>query len=416
MRIAIAGAGIGGLSAALSLHAAGFDAVTLFEAAESLAEVGVGVNLPPHAVRELSELGLGDELADAGVPTAELTYYDRRGTLIWAEPRGLAAGYRWPQYSIHRGRLQSLLVDAVGARLGRQALRTGHRATRFSSADGAAIRLELMAAGSSRAGDFDLLIAADGIRSSLRDAVVGASVPLRSNGWTMFRGTTRHPGFLTGRSMAIIGDERQRLVAYPIGQETVNWLLVMPAETAAGTSAPRTSGELGNWNLRVDPAALAPRMAGWRFDWLDAQALVLNAQAAFEYPMADIDPLPRWVRGRAVLVGDAAHAMYPFGSNGASQAVLDARCLAFELATHGDPDLALACFEQARLPAASSVQLANRRQAGDVMARVSALARRSAHAAAAAELQAIEREYKKMAGFDVETLNARASFSARRRA
>ena len=409
MQIVVAGAGIGGLATALSLAAAGFANVQVLEAAALLRQVGVGVNLPPHAVRELTELGLGEALEAAGVATSELAYYDRHGRLIWAETRGLAAGYRWPQYSIHRGRLQDLLYEALRSRLGAHAVRCGQRVGCVAErADKLAVRTN---EGTAAATGFeaDLLVAADGIRSALR-AQHYPQQALATNGWMMYRGVSRGAPFLSGSSMVIIGDEHLRVVVYPIEPGVNNWLLVRPADAGAG--------ELGNWNRQVDPQALAAGVADWRFDWLDVAALVAGSDIAWEYPMADFDPLPRWVFGRTALLGDAAHAMYPFGSNGASQAILDARVLAFHLAAHaGQPgqnagiDAALAAYEAERLPVASAVQLANRRQAGDVMARVGALVRQNAHAGAQAALQEVEARYKRLAGFDAETLNTRASWS-----
>lgn len=408
MSIAVIGAGVGGLTAALSLHAAGRNDVLLLEAARDIRDVGVGINLPPHAVRELSELGLGDALAKAGVPTKELAYYDPAGRLIWAEPRGLDAGYRWPQYSIHRGTLQRLLVDAVRERLGSSSIRIAQRVTGVRPSDDsdkvviAAIDQTMDRAVSYTA---DVAIAADGIRSPVRDNLYDAVTPLASNGWVMYRGVTRSAPFLSGRSMVIVGDETQRVVVYPISEGVLNWLLVRPKDKSTKQT------ELGNWNVPVSTGAIAEFVKGYRFDWLDVYQLVASSSESYEYPMADIDPLPQWVFGRCALLGDAAHAMYPFGSNGASQAILDARVLAYELATAATIDDALAAYETQRRPVASDVQLANRRQAGDVMARVSALARSGAHGDAATELQEVERRYKQLAGFDVEALNNRKSWS-----
>ena len=405
MRIAIIGAGIGGLTAALSLHAAGFGRVTLFEAVPELREIGVGLNLPPHAVRELTELGLAEELAKVGVPTDALDYRDPQGKLIWREPRGLEAGYRWPQYSIHRGKLQQLLVHAVRERLGPDAIRTGARvAGTTRHPDG---RITVHAPGSPDI-DFEMLVAADGIRSAMRDHLAGQVTPLASNGWVMYRGTAEASPFLGGHTMVITGDERQRIVVYPIGDGLQNWLLVRPRD------GDKPGAEMGNWNLRVDPSWLAEFVREWRFDWLDIQELVGNSPAAWEYPMADISPLPRWTWGRCTLLGDAAHAMYPFGSNGASQAIIDARVLAHALASKGDIEAALAWYEHERRTATAEVQQANRRQAGDVMAKVSALARQAAVDEAANALREVETRYKKLAGFDVDTLNNRASWSIQR--
>jgi 2-polyprenyl-6-methoxyphenol hydroxylase-like FAD-dependent oxidoreductase len=422
MSILIAGGGIGGLAAALSLHAAGLHEVQVLEAATEIRQVGVGVNLPPHAVRELTELGLGEALAQHGIPTSELSYYDRRGKLIWAEPRGLGAGYRWPQYSIHRGRLQQILFDAVVARMGEAVVRTGQRVSGFVPM-AAGVRVQVAdRSGASPATDrtleADLLIGADGIRSAVRQSADPALGALATNGWMMYRGTTRSGRFLSGSSMVIIGDEHLRVVVYPIEPGVNNWLLVRPAEsgtdqggTDGGATGQGATAELGNWNRSVEPRAIAQCVQDWTFDWLDVPAMVAGSDIAWEYPMADFDPLSQWVFGRAALLGDAAHAMYPFGSNGASQAILDARVLAWQLATQPDMDAALAAYQAERLPVASAVQLANRRQANDVMAKVSAMVRQDAHAGAQAELKEVEARYKRLAGFDAETLNARASWS-----
>jgi 2-polyprenyl-6-methoxyphenol hydroxylase-like FAD-dependent oxidoreductase len=405
VKILIAGAGIGGLSAALSLHAAGFGDVRLLESAREIQQVGVGINLPPHAVRELVELGLGNALAQAGLPTAELAYYDSGGQLIWAEPRGLDAGYRWPQYSIHRGKLQQLLLDAALERLGPHAVLTGHRVCGVERvANGVRVRTDDVRSGSQTTHDAALLVGADGIRSAVR-ATLCPDLQLATNGWTMFRGAARGAPFLSGRSMVIVGDETRRAVVYPLDGETLNWLVVRPAPSGAPPL------ELGNWNRPISPQLVADFVQDWVFDWLDLPALVRATESAYEYPMADLDPLPQWTFGRVTLLGDAAHAMYPFGSNGASQAILDGRVLAYHLATQPDVDGALAAYEAERRPAVSAVQLANRRQAGDVMARVSALARAQDHASAAAELKQVEQKYKQLAGFDVETLNQRPSLS-----
>jgi 2-polyprenyl-6-methoxyphenol hydroxylase-like FAD-dependent oxidoreductase len=422
MSILIAGGGIGGLAAALSLHAAGLREVQVLEAATEIRQVGVGVNLPPHAVRELTELGLGEALAQHGIPTSELSYYDRRGKLIWAEPRGLGAGYRWPQYSIHRGKLQQILFDAVVARMGEAVVRTGQRVSGFVPM-AAGVRVQVAdRSGASPATDrtleADLLIGADGIRSAVRQSADPALGALATNGWMMYRGTTRSGRFLSGSSMVIIGDEHLRVVVYPIEPGVNNWLLVRPAEsgtdqggTDGGATGQGATAELGNWNRSVEPRAIAQCVQDWTFDWLDVPAMVAGSDIAWEYPMADFDPLSQWVFGRAALLGDAAHAMYPFGSNGASQAILDARVLAWQLATQPDMDAALAAYQAERLPVASAVQLANRRQANDVMAKVSAMVRQDAHAGAQAELKEVEARYKRLAGFDAETLNTRASWS-----
>ncbi|WP_042420479.1 flavin-dependent oxidoreductase [Streptacidiphilus anmyonensis] len=389
MRITIAGGGIGGLAAALSLHAAGFEDVVVCEAAGEIRPLGVGINLLPHAVRELTELGLAGRLAAIGVATAELAYFNRYGQAIWSEPRGLAAGYRWPQYSVHRGELQMMLLDAVRERLGPHAVRTGTRVEGLRH-------------------DSDLLVGADGIHSAVRAALFPGEGAPPWNGLVLWRGTTRADRpFLTGRSMIMAGDGTQKFVAYPIGDgRLVNWIAERPIDGEPP--------ERGDWNRPADLAAVVAHFADWTFDWLDVPGLITAAEAAYEYPMVDREPLPFWTRDDVVLLGDAAHAMYPVGSNGASQAIIDARVLAHSLATTGGT----AAYEELRRPATAALQLANRRQGPEIVMRL-------AHERAPGGFEDIERvvpleeragiaaSYKRTAGFDPALLNERASWSVR---
>ncbi|MCG5212136.1 flavin-dependent oxidoreductase [Streptosporangium sp. KLBMP 9127] len=395
MRIVIAGAGIGGLAAALSLHAAGFGDVTVHESAEAIRPLGVGINLLPHAVRELTELGLADRLAAIGIETAELAYFNRYGTAIWSEPRGRGAGYRWPQYSVHRGELQMLLLDEVRARLGRDAVRTGSRVT------GATVE----------AGGHDLLIGADGINSAVRAHLFPGEGPPPWNGLVLWRGTSYGRPYLTGRSMIMAGDGEQKFVAYPIRREgdrvVINWIAERPM---TGDARDR-----GDWNRPADPAEILRHFGDWRFDWLDVPGIIASAETAYEYPMVDRDPLPRWSAGDVTLLGDAAHAMYPIGSNGASQAILDARYLALCLAGGGGID----AYEEARRPPLTALQLANRQLGPEIVMKL-------AHERAPggftdidqviphAERAAIAASYKRTAGFDPKVLNERESWSVTR--
>lgn len=410
MTILIAGAGIGGLTTALSLHAAELTELLVLEASPQIAPVGVGINLPPHAARELIELGLGSELADLGVETAYLSYYDPAGQLIWAEPRGREAGYKWPQYSVHRGRLQKMLYEAVLDRLGAASVQPGCRVTAIEAGrDDVTVHCRTNDGRDTKIAS-TILIGADGIRSTVRQQLFPGLPDLALSGWVMWRGVTRAKPFLDGRTMVIVGDERQRVVVYPIsgpdsdGHVLQNWILSRPGDDAS---------DRGNWNKPGDPNAIANYVEGWNYDWLNIHELVLGAEVTYVYPMVDLEPMGRWTKGRVTLLGDAAHAMYPFGSNGASQAILDARILAYELAHSSEPGDALRRYEGQRREVTAKVQLANRQQASGVMTRISEMARSSQHSGAARELADTEREYKRLAGFDVSGLNERPSWTAK---
>ncbi len=366
--IVIAGAGIAGLTTALALHAKGFRAQIL-ESASELRPLGVGINLLPHAVRELTELGLGIEVRAIAATPAVIDFYRSDGTLLFREPRGIEGGYDSPQCSVHRGRLQMLLLDAVRTRLGSEAVRTGAGVLDFAETD-EAVQVQ------TRAGDFtaEVFVGADGVDSMVRRRLHPGPDPLLWSGVRMFRGAGRIRPFLDGRTMAIVkGPLGVELVTYPIGGDLVNWVLQVP-EAGPGP----LPGD-ANWNAPADPAAVAAHMSGWHLDWLDTAELVARSDAVFEYPMVDREPLPHWGTQRITLVGDAAHPMYPVGANGGSQAILDARALADELATGHS----VAEYEARRIPETTAVVHANREMhAGDPhdLARVTADYRRNTFA------------------------------------
>ncbi|MEV0168744.1 flavin-dependent oxidoreductase [Nonomuraea fuscirosea] len=390
-RVIIAGAGIAGLTAALSLHAAGITDVTVHEAVAEPHPLGVGINILPHAVRELIELGLGERLAAIGVATADLTFLTHRGQRIWSEPRGLRAGYRWPQYSIHRGRLQMMLLEAVRERLGPESVVLGSPVTGLDH-------------------DADLLVGADGIRSSVRQALFpgeGEPVP---GGDVLWRGTTYAKPFLTGGSMLMIGDSTQKLVIYPVappgddGTQLINWAVQHRARVEGVPT--------GDWNQPVEVERVLPHVRGWHCDELDVQALIEGAEQVFQYPLVDRDPLPRWSAERVTLMGDAAHPMYPTGSNGGTQAVIDARVLAYALA-HG---LGLEFYEEQRRPVTNNIVLANRKDGPEVILRLACERAPGGFADVEQVLPLAEREeialrYKQLAGFEPATLNARRSWT-----
>ena len=415
MRAVIAGAGIGGLTLALSLHAAGIEC-EVFEAAAELRPLGVGINVLPHAVRELTDLGLADDLAVRGIETEALVYANRQGQEIWREPRGRYAGYNWPQYSIHRGVLQQLLLETVRDRLGEGAVHTGWRLTRTETRSGAATAFLVNPDGLERKALADLVVGADGLHSAVRAQAWPDEGPPVWNRRILWRGVTEGAPFLGGATMVMAGHQDQKFVCYPIdptlksqGRSGINWIaeLTLPE----GPLARRE-----DWNRAGRLEDFLPSFETWHFGWLDVPAVIRAADRIFEYPLVDRDPLDRWTFGRATLLGDAAHPMYPIGSNGASQAILDARTLAFELSRHADIDAALAAYEDARRPVTGRLVLLNRANGPEaVMQKVFERAPDGfAHVhdvISEAELAETAGAYKQAAGFDRDTLNARPSLA-----
>lgn len=402
--IAIAGAGIGGLAAALSLARAGLS-VRIFEQVREIRPLGVGINLLPHSVRHLFELGLAEALDATGIRTSELRYVSKRGELIWREPRGLAAGYRWPQYSIHRGRLQGLLLDAVRERLGTDAIVLDHAARAVETKGDRAVL---------NAGDAEiearLVIGADGIHSTLRAQHHPDEGPPLWNGAILWRATTQAVPYLDGRTMCMCGHERQKFVCYPItpvgadGRATINWIAErrFPVDRAWRRE---------DWNRSGDLEEFLPAFADWRFPWLDVPQLIGDAPSVYEYPMVDRDPLARWTFGRMTLLGDAAHPMYPIGSNGASQAILDARALTASVIRLGLTPEALAAYEAERRPKTSAIVLANRKNGPEQVMQIVEDRAPDGFAdldqvVSLDELEGIAATYKRLAGFDPAILNA----------
>lgn len=409
MRVLIAGAGIGGLLTALSLHNAGITDVLVLESVQEIKPLGVGINVLPHAVRELTELGLAEKLKKIAVQTADLTYVNSFGKTIWSEPRGTAAGYEWPQFSVHRGRFQMMLLEEVLAKLGPDSIKTNARVTSERTENN---RVYV----STSVGDFegDLLIAADGIKSTVRalwHPEEGAPI---WNGAVLWRASSRAKPFLTQRSMIMAGHRSLKFVAYPIGPvgddglQEINWI--------AERIDPEMTDLQNDWNRAVPISRFAHYFADMDWGWLNIPELISTADQVLEYPLVDREPLDTWVRGRTVLLGDAAHPTYPVGSNGTSQAILDARALAFGLATM-PIDEALKFYEAERLPKTKALQEANRGMGPEL---VMQLAHERAplgfeqvtDVISQSELEEIANRYKKIAGFDPKALSQRASWTA----
>ncbi|MGW7576033.1 FAD-dependent monooxygenase [Streptomyces sp. NPDC054765] len=407
MRITIVGGGIAGLTCALSLHAAGFRP-QVRDAARTIEAVGVGINLLPHAVRELTELGLADELAAIALPPHRLSYRDRAGEPVWEEALGLAAGYHWPQYSVHRGRLHLMLLAAVHERLGTDSVRTGLQFQRAEQTpDG--LRAHFLDRTSRRpvTEDADVLIGSDGIDSAVRAQLYPSEGPSHGNGVHMWRAVAPHPHLLDGRTIVVAGGTPgAKFVAYPIddpaaegGDALVNW--VLEVRHGNGKQADPQA-------RRITTAEALAGVADWSLPWVDLTKLVERSSAIFEYPMLDRDPLPRWSFGRVTLLGDAAHPMFPMGMNGGSQSVVDARVLAWCLAREHDPVTALRRYDTMRRPTVNAIVLANRELGPE---KIIARAEERTGVLPLAEATEMANSYKDLAQATAAQLNSRTSWT-----
>jgi 5-methylphenazine-1-carboxylate 1-monooxygenase len=365
--IIIVGAGIGGLTLGLTLHAAGIPC-RIFESAADIRPIGVGINLLPHATKELAALGLEPVLAQAAIVTGDATFFNRFGQLIYQEPLGRAAGYEHPQFSIHRGDLQMILLDAFRARAGDDRLLTNRHCVAVEQDDaGVSVAFADGPGGANRSTVRGrAAIACDGINSAIRKQFFPDEGEPRYSGVNMWRGVTRWKPMLSGASMVRAGWlSHGKMVIYPIrpaggdGLQLINWV----AEIETATYRKR------DWTRPGSIDDFIPAFADWHFDWLDVPAFIRAADSVLEFPMVDQDPLPRWSFGRVTLLGDAAHPMVPRGSNGAGQAILDARALTSALLGHDDPVAALAAYEKQRLEATTRIVLTNRTNPPDAILR-----------------------------------------------
>jgi len=403
--VAIIGGGICGLSLALALRQRGI-ACDVYERAPQIKELGVGITVLPHGMREFEALGLGDKLLARGIENRESCFFNRFGQLIYKEPRGKLAGYASPEVGLHRGRLQLVLYEAACERLGAQHVITDRDCIGVAQDDeGVTLNLRETSSGRElpplRA---SAVIACDGVNSAIRrhfhpkDELVFAGI----NTW---RGVTRRKPILTGRSYLRIGSLLTgKIVIYPIiddvdgeGNQLINWT----------TEIQSASFVKNDWNEPGDVDDFIHLFEGFRFDWLDVPEMIRNAELLLEYPMVDKDPIERWSLGRVTLAGDAAHPMYPRGSNGSAQAVIDARVLADCLLREADPRAAFLAYEAERREATARVVRTNREHPPDfINIKVEQLVGDRPFTnlddyITQDELRALSESYKRIAGFSV---------------
>ncbi|MDJ0614130.1 MAG: flavin-dependent oxidoreductase [Rhizobiaceae bacterium] len=410
MTVLIAGGGIAGLTMGLTLHQLRIP-FHIFESVSKPKPLGVGINLQPPAVRELYALGLESKLDRIGVQTRDYGFYTKTGLEIWTEPRGKHAGYNWPQYSVHRGKLQMMLLGALVQRCGEECISFGNNVRSFTTT-ASGVELNIKTDNGLKVAEGDFLVAADGIHSAIRAQLhpdEGAPV---WGGAIMWRGTTIAEPFLTGASMILAGNNTQRFVCYPIskpdphsGKAVINWI-------AERTVDPNTHVEKEDWNRQVGSERFRNDFKDWDFGWINVPELIDGASAIFEYPMVDREPVDFWTRDNTTLIGDAAHATYPVGSSGASQALLDTRVLGAAFREHGINEKAALAYESEIRPMANKVTLANRGNGGpDAIMQMAEDRCKGDFSKLDEMLPMEEREahalaFKKLAGISVEVTNS----------
>jgi 2-polyprenyl-6-methoxyphenol hydroxylase-like FAD-dependent oxidoreductase len=413
MEVAIVGGGIAGLSLALNLHQRGISC-HVYERATEITELGVGITLLPHAMREFAALGLQEEIVAAGIENLESCFFNRFGQLIYKEARGRHANYRFPEIGLHRGRLHLILYRAALSQMGPQRILTSRQCVGVEQDEGEVrVLLKETATGQPlppvRA---DVAIACDGINSAIRKQFYPRE-ELAFAGINTWRGVTVRKPILTGRSYLRIGSiNTGKLVVYPIidnadgqGNQMINWM----AEIQGRGDVTRN-----DWNKEGDLNDVLAIYRDWHFQWLDVAEMLRQASFVLEYPMVDRDPVSRWTFGRVTLAGDAAHPMYPRGSNGAAQGAIDARTLAEMLARYdGDPVRALHAYEEQRRDVTARIVSTNRSNPPDfINIKVEQLVGDRPfdnldRYISQDELRALSDQYKRIAGFGLDDIGAR---------
>ncbi|MDB5618000.1 FAD-dependent monooxygenase [Tardiphaga sp.] len=319
LRAAVVGGGIGGLAAANSLRFRGID-VTVFEQAERLGEVGAGVFVYPNSLRQLERMGFRDALANVGARVGPGSqYYRMDGTVVGSILTTDSSGWNG-MYGMHRADL----LNALAAALPPDAIRTGHRCTGFAQRDDAA-RLSFA---NGEVFEADVVIAADGIHSTLQKHVVDPQPPEYS-GSRAYRGLISRdklPQWRDEAHQVWMGDGKHFMVFPVRGGQLLNYVGFVPTK----------SETVESWSAAGDRDELAASFAGW-----DPRVTELlgKVESCFWWGLYDRKPLPTWTSGRLVLLGDAAHPMLPHLGQGANQAMEDGVALARFLEGRGSGDV-----------------------------------------------------------------------------
>jgi len=417
MKVLIAGAGIGGLTTALSLHKLGID-VTVYESVSEMRPLGVGINILPHASRELIALGLQDELDRFAIRTRSMQYFTRKGKLVISVPCGEYAGYKWPQYSLHRGEFHMMLLNTFKQRAGEDKVITGHQLAEFQQEEKGvtAVFVDPKTHKVVSTAQGDILIGADGLHSNVRKQLYPNEGQPVFAGMILYRGAVKSTPYLDGESMIICGDKRLRLVSYPTsntaqkqGESQINWVAVQPF------ASDESQGEA--WDKQAQTNELCEVYKDWNFDWLNVPELMAKTKEVFEFPVYDRDPLSQWTFGRVSLIGDAAHPLIPVSSSGAVHAIIDGRALAYALAKNTDPIAGLKAYEADRLKKANNVVIASRQNGPDeVLEIVNDECPEDAEDiyqyVKQERLQKVIDDFKERSGFAIEVLNNLESYDA----